>query len=303
MKTFDLNILDGGLDSGAKLRRMWLFKSGRKRSILITGATDGLGFALAKNLAMYPETHLLLHGRNSEKLGHLKKEIDEIAPNSSANYYLADFSSLREVRQMAQKISKDFTSIDVLINNAGLGVESQRKLSEDGFELIFQVNYLSAYLLTKLLLPCLARGDSPRILNIASRSQQAIVLDDLMLEKKWTGLRAYCQSKLALVMMAVQLAPEMSKIGIAINAIHPATLMPTKIVQGQFEPRDSLAEGVRNVIALVLDSKIGDYTGTYIDRSTQSKALSQVYDKNVQNFLKRESDKACGLPENSASAL
>jgi len=153
--------------------------------ILLTGATDGLGRRVARDLAAEGAT-VLVHGRSRERAEAAVREIGEETENDGLSYYLADLSSLAEVRRLAEEVSSDHERLDVLVNNAGIGSGpsdgSNRRESKDGFELMFAVNYLSHFLLTNLLLPLL-RGSAPvRIVNVASAGQAPIDFDDLMLE-------------------------------------------------------------------------------------------------------------------------
>jgi NAD(P)-dependent dehydrogenase (short-subunit alcohol dehydrogenase family) len=160
-----------------------------RRTILITGSTDGLGRRVAERLAA-PDTLLLVHGRDAAR-GHAVVAAIEAA-GGSAVFHQADFADLDAVRRMAEAIAKDHPQIDVLINNAGIALtRGQRQLSADGHELTFAVNYLAPFLLTRMLLPCLVRTRPSRIVNVASAGQAPIDFDDVMLERGYEGMRAY----------------------------------------------------------------------------------------------------------------
>ena len=133
-------------------------------TILVTGATDGLGRRVAKELAAMGTT-VLLHGRSPERLERSFEELRSQTVSGKVNTYLADFSSLAAVRDLAERILSTHDRLDVLVNNAGM-ITRERKESKDGYELTFAVNYLSHFLLTRLLLPLLK--DSARIINVAS---------------------------------------------------------------------------------------------------------------------------------------
>ncbi len=141
-------------------------KDTKDQIILVTGATDGLGRGTAEALAM-KGARVLLHGRNPAKLEKTAKEIRKIAGNDNIGTYLADLSSLAEVRRLAADVQKNNDRLDILINNAGIGfgdpTSSQRELSQDGYELRFSVNYLAPFLLTNLLLPCIHKAAPSRI--------------------------------------------------------------------------------------------------------------------------------------------
>jgi NAD(P)-dependent dehydrogenase (short-subunit alcohol dehydrogenase family) len=154
--------------------------------ILITGATDGLGRAVAHELASRGAT-VLLHGRSEARLAETLREIRETTGSERLAPYLADFSSLQEVRRLAETVRSTQERLDLLINNAGIGAGTRRaprEQSADGHELRFAVNYLAPFLLTGLLLPLLRQSAPARIVNVASAGRTPIDFDDVMLERK-----------------------------------------------------------------------------------------------------------------------
>ena len=202
-------------------------------TVLITGATDGLGRAVAKNLAGRGAA-LLIHGRDEERCRSTAADLEGATGNPRVRWERADFSSLDEVRAMAGRLLDSRSPIEALVNNAGVGTVlpggGERLESQDGLELRFQVNYLSGYLLTGLLLPMLSERGRGRIVNVTSAGQMAIDFDDPMLERDYNGTRAYCQSKLAQIMFTFDLAEELRDLELTANCLHPASYMPTKIV-------------------------------------------------------------------------
>src|SRR5215207_9289131 len=149
-------------------------------TILVTGATDGLGRRVAFDLAATGAT-VLLHGRSRERLEATLGEAREETGSEKPGSYLADLSSLREVRALAERVLTDHDRLDVLVNNAGV-IAGERRKSEDGYELTFTVNYLACFLLTRLLLPLLRDSAPARIVNVASAGQSPVDFDDVMLE-------------------------------------------------------------------------------------------------------------------------
>jgi NAD(P)-dependent dehydrogenase (short-subunit alcohol dehydrogenase family) len=267
-----------------------------ERTILITGATDGLGRRVAEDLAASGAV-ILLHGRNPEKGRSALAEIRRATGNDRLHYVNGDLSSLEAVRRLAAEVAAGNPSLDVLVNNAGLGAgphPKNRETSADSWELRFAVNYLAPFLLTCRLLPLLRRaaeesGES-RIVNVASAAQQTIDFDDPMLERGYDGMRAYSQSKLALVMFTFDLAAELEGSGVTVNALHPASLMDTKMVREWFgKPRTTVAEGARALERLVLSEEVEGMTGAYFEGLRQGRADAQAYDPEARRLLREMS--------------
>jgi NAD(P)-dependent dehydrogenase (short-subunit alcohol dehydrogenase family) len=267
-----------------------------ERSILITGATDGLGRRVAEDLAATGAA-ILLHGRNPEKGRSALSEIRRATGSERLRYLNGDFSSLDAVRRLADDVAAAHPRLDILVNNAGLGAGPRpgiRETSSDGWELRFAVNYLAPFLLTRRLLPLLRRAaeesGEARIVNVASAAQQAIDFDDPMLERNYDGMRAYSQSKLALVMFTFDLAAELEESGVTVNALHPASLMDTKMVREWFgKPRTSVGEGARALERLVLSEDVEGVTGGYFEGIRQGRADAQAYDQGARRRLREMS--------------
>jgi NAD(P)-dependent dehydrogenase (short-subunit alcohol dehydrogenase family) len=261
-----------------------------QQTILVTGSTDGLGRALARELAGRGAT-VLLHGRDSAKGEAALREVREATGNERVAFYLADLGSLAEVRGLAETVRGEQERLDVLVNNAGIGTggraRAERELSADGYELRFAVMYLAPYLLSSLLEPLLVRSAPSRIVNVASAGQLPIDFDDVMLERSYSGAQAYCQSKTALVMLTFDLASELADRGVAVNCLHPGTYMPTKMVlEAGVTPVDSLESGIEATLRLVADPALDGVTGTYFDRLREARAISQAYDADARRRLR-----------------
>ena len=176
------------------------------RTALVTGATDGVGRVVARELAKQG-WRVLAHGRDRGRGEALVREIGKAG--GSATFLAADLASLAEVRRLADEVRRQTDRLALLINNAGIGTAGNapgRQTSADGHELRFAVNYLAGFLLTHLLLPLLEAGRPARIVNVASAGQQAIDFSDVMLTRHYSGVAAYCQSKLAQILFTVDLA-------------------------------------------------------------------------------------------------
>jgi NAD(P)-dependent dehydrogenase (short-subunit alcohol dehydrogenase family) len=242
--------------------------------ILVTGATDGLGLALSRELVRAGH-EVVLHGRNAVRAEAALRQ------TGAREWAFADFASLKSVHAMAAKLDP----VDVLVNNAGIGTTlpggEARLESKDGYELRFQVNYLAGYLLTKVLAP-------PHVVNVASAGQAPIDFDDVMLTRGYSGMRAYAQSKLAQIMHAFDLAQS----GVIANALHPATYMPTKmVIAARGYAVSTLEEGVEATFALVSRT---DVSGRYFNGLNESRADPQAYDEQARRRLRTLSDELLG---------
>jgi NAD(P)-dependent dehydrogenase (short-subunit alcohol dehydrogenase family) len=263
--------------------------------ILITGATDGLGRALAGELAAAGAT-VLVHGRNEERGAEVLREL-----GNSARFYRADLASLDEVRRLAEEVLAGEPRLDALVNNAGIGTtlpgDGERMESRDGYELRFAVNYLAGYALTRRLLPRLIESAPARIVNVSSAGQAPIDFDDVMLERRYSGVQAYCQSKLAQVMMTFDLAEELGDRGVTATALHPATYMPTKMVlHARASPVSTLEQGVEATLRLVADPELDGVTGRYFNGTREARAEAQAYDPDARRRLRELSARLTDLP-------
>ncbi len=267
----------------------------QEQVILITGATDGLGQAVAIELARRGAT-LLLHGRSDEKGQHTLAEIRRQTGNHRLSYYRADFARLAEVRQLAQQILSEQDRLDVLVNNAGLGVELRRQVSHDGNEMTFQVDYLTPFLLTHLLKPLIVQSAPARIVNVTSAGQAPINFNDVMLERHYDGVQAYCQAKLAEIMLTFDLAEELQNQGVTVNCLHPASYMPTKIVLGLFATQSTMQDGVRSTVRLITDPSLDNVTGRYFFMQREARANAQAYDEHARERLRALSERLTGFP-------
>jgi len=266
------------------------------KTILITGSTDGLGREVATRLGMLG-AHILIHGRNAERGAEVVAEIK--SNGGSAQFYQADFGSLDNVRDMAEAIKRDHRRLDVLVNNAGLGsgfAGGERRESEDGYEMLFQVNYLAHYLLTELLLPTLKTSAPSRIINIASRSQIAIDFDDFNQENKHTGRKAYRISKLANVMHTFYHAELLQGTGVTFNTLHPASRMGTTMVLQTPGPvRSTIDEGADVVMYVVTSSDLVGRSGIYFEQFEEGRANDQAYDEVARERLDKMTREILGL--------
>jgi NAD(P)-dependent dehydrogenase (short-subunit alcohol dehydrogenase family) len=259
------------------------------KTILVTGATDGLGRGIARTLAERRAT-VLVHGRDRGRAEAVATEL-RASGATAVRVYIADLASLAEVWALANAVRTNESRLDVLVNNAGIGTTvptKGRAESLDGIELRFAVNYLSHYLLSRELVALLKRSSPARIVNVSSVGQTAIDFDDPMIPRGYSGVRAYCQSKLAQIMSTIDLASELAGRGVTVNALHPATFMPTKIVS---TPTSTLEEGVHATMRLVADDSISATTGKYFNGTREARADAQAYDEEPRRKLRALSEK------------
>jgi NAD(P)-dependent dehydrogenase (short-subunit alcohol dehydrogenase family) len=262
-------------------------------TLLITGATDGLGRALAAR-AHDDGWTVLAHGRSDEKLAALAGELP------SVRTFRADFASLAEVAALAEEVEAATDRLDVLVSNAGIGFTDpgggERVESADGHELRFAVNYLAAYSLTRRLLPLLRASAPARIVEVASAGQYPIDFGDVMLERDYEGIRAYRQSKLALVMFTLDLAAELDGGGVTATTLHPGTFMPTKMVTAEgIDPLTPLEMGVDATWRLIADPALDGVTGVYFNGTRQARPEGQALDPDARRALRELSVRLTGV--------
>jgi NAD(P)-dependent dehydrogenase (short-subunit alcohol dehydrogenase family) len=254
--------------------------------ILVTGATEGLGNHLVRELVSSGAT-VLAHGRNPDKLRAMHAEL-------GVETLLADLGDLRQVDRLAVELLDSLDRLDVLVNNAGIGFGppgAARQLSADGYELRFAVNYLAGYHLTRRLLPLVRKSAPARIVNVSSLGQEPLDFDDPTFERGYDGMVAYRRSKLAQIMFTFDLAEELAGTGVTVNTLHPATFMDTPMV-AEFggRPMSTVEEGGTATLRLITDPALDDVTGRFFEGLRESRAKPQAYDPAARQRLRELSD-------------
>jgi len=267
------------------------------RTVLVTGATDGLGLALASHLVEDGE-RVILHGRDPDRLDRTAAGLAEKHGVPAPSTVLADLSDLAQVRELSTQVATLTDHLDVLVSNAGIGSSGPRALSADGYELRFAVNYLAGFDLTMRLLPLLRAADAGRIVNVASLGQSPVDFDDVMIEHGYSGERAYGQSKLAQITSGFALAARLADTPVTVNSLHPATYMPTKIVLESIgRSVDTLEVGEAATHRLVSSPEVDGTSGRFFDRTREARAHPSAYDRAVQQRLWRLSLDLTGAPD------
>ncbi len=230
-------------------------------TVLLTGATDGIGLESAKRFAK--EGHnLLLHGRNIEKLERVKKELLEINHSIRIQTFVADLSELRNTKALAEEIRNSVEEIDVIINNAGVFVVDD-KITQEGLEVRFVVNMISPYLLTKLLLPKLS--NKGRVINLSSAAQFSIDFDALKAGTPLSHDSAYAQSKLGIAMWGMELAEELGDKAVVIS-VNPKSFLGSKMVKVAYGRKGyNLSIGADILYRASTSSEFADKSGAYYD--------------------------------------
>lgn len=255
---------------------------------LVTGATDGIGKATALELARRG-VRVLLHGRSMERGRHTALEIAASTGGEVPEFFLADLSSRGEIFELGAEISSKYSKLDILINNAGT-YELERRLTPDGSEWTFAVNYLAPFLLTRLLLPLLEESQGGRVVNVASIAHRSIASIDwgnLQGERHYDAYLAYALSKFALIAFTYTMARRTGDRQVTVNCLHPGVI-DTKLLRRGFpgvrgKPPE---EGARIPVYLALSDRVAGITGMYFEESeTPTRSSRLTYDIEVQERL------------------
>lgn len=234
-------------------------------TILITDATDGLGLETARALAGLGHT-LLVHGRNATKLDSTKTALLKVPGAGKVETYKADLSNLYEVKAMATTIRKHHSTLDVLINNAGV-YKLGNPITEYGWDARFVVNTLAPYLLTKLLFPVMTRKS--RVINLSSAAQSAVDLDAVAGKVALNDSQAYAQSKLAILMWSFALATRMNSDGPKFIALNPGSFLGTKMVRDAYGTKGKdIGIGVDILTRAAFSDAFSNASGTYFDNDS-----------------------------------
>ncbi|MEM1091360.1 MAG: SDR family NAD(P)-dependent oxidoreductase [Pseudomonadota bacterium] len=236
------------------------------KTILLTGATDGIGLETAKRLAADGHT-LLIHGRSDAKLRATAELLSQIPGASAIVTQQADLSRLEEVKQLATALRRDYETLDVLINNAGV-YEVANPLTPEGDDVRFVVNTIAPYLLTQELLPLMpATG---RVINLSSAAQAPVDLAALDGQRRLGASDAYAQSKLACTMWTFHLAQHWPTTAPSIIAVNPASLLGSKMVKEAYGMAGKdLSIGADILCRAALSDEFEGITGRYFDNDRQ----------------------------------
>ncbi len=273
--------------------------------VMITGASSGIGEAAALELAKMGAA-LVMVCRNKEKgnaaMGRIKGE----SGNEEVELMVADLSSMESVRALAREFQDEHPRLDVLVNNAGL-FNLRRHVTLDGYETTFAVNYLSQFLLTNLLLKQLEAGAPSRVVSVSSSAHFGghIDFDDLQGERSYGALRAYSQSKLAVVLFTHELAKRVRDRGVTANCLHPG-VVATNFFSRPAGPLGFVtkvsrlflvgpSKGAETTVYLASSPEAGNITGEFFEKKKPKKSDPKSYDEATAEKLWRVSEQLVHL--------
>jgi retinol dehydrogenase-14 len=276
-------------------RPVLTFPSMDGKIAMVTGANDGIGRATALGLARLG-ARVVMVCRDPQRGCTAQEQIKVESGNDAIELMLADLSSQAAIRQLAADYTRSHARLHVLVNNAGVNVK-QRTVTADGIELNFAVNYLAPFLLTRLLVDVLKVSAPSRIINVASAAEQMgrIDFDDLMSVRKYSALRAYCQSKLATVLFTYELADRLESSHVTVNCLHPGVIR-TKITQGMSGWGTVIAllgrpfaappeRGAETTLYLASSPAVQGISGKYFEKKREKKSSPRSYDTAARRRL------------------
>jgi NAD(P)-dependent dehydrogenase (short-subunit alcohol dehydrogenase family) len=272
---------------------------------MVTGANSGIGKATAEKLAELGATVVMVC-RSKDKGERAVVDVKKKNGNGSVALMLADFSSLASVRSLAKEFSDGHDTLHVLVNNAGL-VSALRTVTVDGYETTFQVDYLSHFLLTNLLLGLLKKSAPSRIVNVSSVAQyrEHLDMDDLQTEKGYGVMKAYSRAKLAQVLFTYELARRLEGTGVTANCLHPGAVA-TNIWGRAFGPAAFVGKvsrlflispdkGAETPVFLASSPDVEGVTGKYFENKQERRSAEDSYDAALAQKLWSESERLTGL--------
>jgi len=236
-----------------------------QKTILITGATDGIGLEAAKTLVSQGH-QVLLHGRNPNKLADAQQTLAALANGGSVESYLADLSRLGDVEALAKAVMEKHAKLDVLINNAGV-FKTAHSATEHGIDVRFVVNTFAPYRLTQRLLPLMdATG---RIINLSSAAQSPVNLKAFTTHIPMSDMEAYAQSKLAITMWSHHMALALGNTAPTVVALNPGSMLATKMVKEAFGVNGSnIGIGADIIVQAALSEEFAHASGQYFDNDS-----------------------------------
>jgi NAD(P)-dependent dehydrogenase (short-subunit alcohol dehydrogenase family) len=258
------------------------------RTVLVTGATDGIGRETARQLLALGH-RVLVHGRSEDKAERTASLLAKASGSDAALPVWGDLALMREVLELARQVRSLCAALDVLINNAGV-LENQRRISADGFEMTMAVNHYATFLLTRLLLDLVQAAPGGRVVTVSSmvHASGRLDLDDLTFARAhggYSGHDAYSASKLANVLFSAELARRLAGTRVTSNCLHPGVI-DTKLLHAGFAIKGSpVEEGARTSVFLATSAAVADVTGKYYADCREKPCSAQGRDPGLAQAL------------------
>jgi NAD(P)-dependent dehydrogenase (short-subunit alcohol dehydrogenase family) len=277
------------------------------QTVLVTGATSGLGLEASVKLARMG-AQLVLVARNRGRGEAAVADVQKRSGSRTVSVRYCDFGSFSQIRALAADVRMSHSTLRVLINNAG-SVSATRVLTEDGLERTFAVNHLGSFLLTNLLLDVLSRNVPARVVTVASAAhrQGTLPFDDLQFEHGgYTTMRAYARSKLANVLFTVELARRLAGTGVTANCLHPGVIATNIWSYAPWYTKPLIAigklfmasaeQGSETIVHLAASPEVQGLTGGYYERNRRVLPSSLAQDAEIAEKLWAHSAALVGLP-------
>jgi NAD(P)-dependent dehydrogenase (short-subunit alcohol dehydrogenase family) len=269
--------------------------------ILVTGSTDGIGKATAAELLSRGGAAVIIHGKSEKEVRVAQRELAKRSGGERPDTVTADFSDMDQIRWMAEDLLTRYSSLNVLINNAGT-YQKTRQFSEQGIELTFAVNYLAPFLLTGLLLPLLRKGAPARIVTVASSAHEDVDRIDWNDLPAWYHYRAwdaYALSKFADITFTYMLARKIAGTGVTVNCLHPG-VTNTHILKTAFPGVSGISpeEGAQTSVYLALSPHVTPISGRYFDGKKAVPSSKLTRNRTVQERLWKLAEELTNVPAN-----
>lgn len=265
----------------------------RNKIVLITGSTDGIGQQTALELARMG-AKVIIHGRTETKALETVARLASRVGKGELDWVGGEFTSLSEVKKMAEEINSRYDKLDVLINNAGVYMR-EKLITQDGFETTFQVNHLSHFLLTNLLLDLLQKAEHPKVIVLSSVAHMRAKLDfkNLNAEKSFDSYAQYAVSKLANILFAQKLYKNLEGTGLVVNSLHPGVISTKLLSQGFELSGNKVQFGALIPIYLASDPHAAEINGKYFSKYHEQTvlpsedALNEKYQKKMWDLSEK----------------
>lgn len=260
------------------------------KTVLVTGATDGIGRETARQL-LEKGFRVLIHGRTADRAVRTVDELALAVSDARLEAVYGDLADMRQVVELADHVRARSPELDVLINNAGV-YEERRVISRDGFEMTMAVNHFAHFLLTLKLLECLKAAPQGRVITVSSiaHSMGTLNLDDLTFERGYSGYDAYAVSKIANILFTVALAGHLAGTKVTANCLHPGVISTKLLHKGFGLGGDPVAEGAKTPVYLAISDEVRDVSGAYFIDCARAVPSRQARDEKLAAALWRKSE-------------